>query len=583
MPTSSTDDIRDIAIDLDALRSLASRMRAAMSPEDSDLLQATIEKIIALERMVRQRGTTIARLKRLFHLSGSEKTADVLGDDVSAEADAGPTAGSPPAEAASSSSDSAEPSSAESENDHVEPKSKKGKNKGRTPAKAYKNAKKIPVKHPDLASGSVCPACERAKLYRRPDPACIVGISGGAPLQATCWELESLRCASCGEVYTAPPPPEAAEAQDEKYSESAAAMIAVLHYGAGMPFYRLDKMQASLHTPLPSSTQWDIMHERAKLLMPAYNELVRLGAGARLAHTDDSYARILCFMGKRRDRLVARGELDSPERTGLFTTGVIALTNEEKALALFFSGRKHAGENLAELLKQRAKDLEPLTLMCDALSRNHPVGHDVVEANCLQHGRRNVVDEVTNFPDECREILERLRVVFELDAHTRREKMSDDQRLRYLREHARPVLVQLRLWMRKQLRQRRVEENSGLGAAIRYLIKHWRKLTLFLRRPGVPLTNNIVERALKKAILYRKNSYFFRSEKGARVADLYMSLIHTAELHGANAFDYLTELQRHFEEVAVRPHEWMPWNYRATLERIAAASADASSENRDAA
>lgn len=74
------------------------------------------------------------------------------------------------------------------------------------------------------------------------------------------------------------------------------------------------------------------------------------------------------------------------------------------------------------------------------------------------------------------------------------------------------------------------------------------------------------ERALKKAILHRKNSLFYKTENGARVGDLFMSLIHTCELSGANPFDYLTQLQRHAGELARMPSEWMPWNYPATLE-----------------
>ena len=82
-----------------------------------------------------------------------------------------------------------------------------------------------------------------------------------------------------------------------------------------------------------------------------------------------------------------------------------------------------------------------------------------------------------------------------------------------------------------------------------------------------------MERALKKAILHRKNSLFYKTMKGAEVGDLFMSLIHTCELNGANPFDYLTELQRHAEELKRQPSEWMPWNYRDTLARLAAPAA----------
>jgi hypothetical protein len=122
--------------------------------------------------------------------------------------------------------------------------------------------------------------------------------------------------------------------------------------------------------------------------------------------------------------------------------------------------------------------------------------------------------------------------------------------------------------MFKQFKERRVEPNSGLGQAIKYMRKHWRKLTRFLFVPGAPLDNNAVERALKKAITHRKNSLFYKTENGAQVGDLYMSLIVTCQLAGANPFDYLTEIQRNVAAVAKDPASWMPWNYRAKLDPV---------------
>ena len=114
----------------------------------------------------------------------------------------------------------------------------------------------------------------------------------------------------------------------------------------------------------------------------------------------------------------------------------------------------------------------------------------------------------------------------------------------------------------RQLEEKRTEPNSALGGAIGYMLKHWDPLTLFLRQAGAPLDNNVCERALKKAILHRKNALFYKTRNGARVGDLFMSLIYTCQLNEANPFDYLTELQRHAEAVAACPERWMPWNYR---------------------
>ena len=166
-----------------------------------------------------------------------------------------------------------------------------------------------------------------------------------------------------------------------------------------------------------------------------------------------------------------------------------------------------------------------------------------------------------------------LRDVYHHDAQARERAMSAEQRLRFHQDRSGPLMKGLYEWMEAQLAEHKTEPNSGLGKAISYLLNHWLKLTLFLRQAGAPIDNNIVERALKKAILNRKNALFYKTSNGAGVGDLFMSLIHTCELNKANPFDYLTELQKHSEELKQKPSEWMPWNYRETLVRLATPTA----------
>ena len=170
-------------------------------------------------------------------------------------------------------------------------------------------------------------------------------------------------------------------------------------------------------------------------------------------------------------------------------------------------------------------------------------------------------------------MLETLRNVYHHDAQAREQAMSPEQRLRFHQDYSGPLMNGLHEWMEAQLAEHKTEPNSGLGKAISYLLNHWTKLTLFLRQAGAPIDNNIVERALKKAILNRKNALFYKTLNGAGVGDLFMSLIHTCELNGANPFDYLTELLRHAGELKREPSEWMPWNYRETLARLATPAA----------
>jgi transposase len=126
------------------------------------------------------------------------------------------------------------------------------------------------------------------------------------------------------------------------------------------------------------------------------------------------------------------------------------------------------------------------------------------------------VEVVNDFPDECRHLLEILREVYKHDAFTRAQNMSAEERLHYHQKNSGPLMGRLKKWLRDQIEDRKVEPNSGLGEAIGYMRKHWLKLTLFLRMPGAVLDNNICERALKKAILQRKNALFYKTQNAHR-------------------------------------------------------------------
>jgi transposase len=429
---------------------------------------------------------------------------------------------------------------------------------GRNRAAAFQGANRVAIAHATLHSGDPCPECLRGKVYHQKEPATLVRFVGHAPLEATVFEMERLRCNACGEVFTADEP---ATAGPDKYEETAVAMIAQLKYGTGVPFKRLERLQGQLGMPLPATTQWELMEAAAKPIRPALEELIRQAAQGSVMHNDDTSMRILRLTREPGDK-----------RTGTFTSGIVSIVGAW-TIALFFTGRKHAGENLAEVLKQRARELPAPIQMCDALSRNTPKGVETLLANCLAHGRRQVVEVVDNFPEECRYMLETLGGVYHYDELARERELSPEDRLRFHQEHSGPLMKGLHEWMEAQLAEHKTEPNSGLGKAISYLLNHWPKLTLFLRQSGAPIDNNIVERALKKAILNRKNALFYKTLNGAGVGDLFMSLIHTCELNGANPFDYLTGLQRHAEELKRCPSEWMPWNYVETLARLATPTA----------
>jgi len=520
------------------LAALVEAVREALGETGYQKLQAAIRTLGYVTELLETRQATLEKLRRLLCHSSTEKTKTVLQQ-------AGIETGEKKPKAPGA------------------PKSK-APGHGRNGAAAYRGARKVEVPHASLKAGDPCPDCQRGKVYPQRDPGVLVRIKGQAPIAATVYELEKFRCNLCGDVFTAAAPEEAGE---EKYDETAASMIALLRYGSGFPWYRLEGLQENLGIPLPTATQCEIVKETAAQIQPAVDELIRQAAQGGVVHNDDTSMRVLAL-----DRGAASDADLAAERTGVFTTGIISI-GEGYRIGLYFTGRKHAGENLSDILKQRAAGLAAPIQMCDALSRNLPKLPEKLEiiiGHCLAHARRYFVEVTPNFPQECRFVLESLGEVYGYDEAARAQGMSPEQRLHFHQEHSGPVMEKLHIWLEAQFDERRVEPNSGLGQAISYLLKHWDRLTLFLRQPGAPLDNNICERALKKSILHRKNSLFYKTRNGARIGDLFMSLIHTCELNGADPFDYLNQLQRHAEELKLTPSEWMPWNYRATLARTGA-------------
>lgn len=532
-------------------------------------VKAIIDAYVYLLALLGRKSITIRRLQKLLFGARTEKTDSVLGKASDASSPAA-SAGENPAKSADA-------------RDSQKDRPQRRKGHGRNGANAYRNARRIPAPHPSCKAGDACPECHQGTVYEMAHPGVVVRIVGQAPLQATVYQLQKLRCNLCGKVFTAPRPKEAGP---DKYDATAGSMMALLKYGTGFPFHRLERLQGALGIPLPAATQWDIVHAKAQRILPAYQELIRQAAQGDVVYNDDTTIKILEFMGKRAQQ-AARSE-DASEgssrakdshRTGLFTSGIVS-THEARRIALFFSGRKHAGENLRDVLAKRAADLEPPIQMCDALSRNMPAKLRTILANCLAHGRRQFVDVAELFPEPCRYVLEALKVIYQNDEEARQQQMSPEARLHFHQTQSGPVMEELERWLNRQIDDQLVEPNSGLGDAISYLLRHWRKLTLFLRKAGAPLDNNICERALKKAILHRRNALFYKTQNGADVGDIYMSLIYTCELNGANPFDYMTELELQADELAAHPQDWMPWNYRSTLEGASTTSAPSAPQNR---
>lgn len=364
----------------EARQALLDRLRPGciVSEEDARLLERILRGLPELVALIDNQKMSLGRLRRIVFGSRTEKSANVGAGPPGTEPSPPP---SPP----------------------PVPKPKR-KGHGRHGVDAYTGARRVRVAHSNLHPGDPCPECHDGRLLLLSQPSVVLRLVGQAPVEATAYELERLRCSTCGRVFTAPAPPEAGTG---KYDETVAAMISMLRFGGGEPFHRLARVQADCGIPLAESTQWDLTNELARTVAPVVDCLIREGAQRRIVHNDDTGMRV-ASLRREPAPIPDEGDPKNP-RTGIFTTGIVT-GGEEPPIALFFTGHQHAGENLHDLLCHRAKDLPPPIQMCDGLSRNVPKEFETLLSSCLAHGRRQFVDVAESFPVEVRHVLESLHV-----------------------------------------------------------------------------------------------------------------------------------------------------------------------------
>ena len=201
-----------IEVNFEELEMLLERARQwPLGEEDHQKLEAAIHTLSYLIELIGEKETTISRLRSLLMKPSTEKTRKVL---EQAGLPTPPPSSSPPSSASASESQKRKPGH------------------GRNGAEAYRSAKRIQIVHASLKPGDGCPECEKGKVYRQKDPALRIRVVGQAPLQATVYQLERLRCNLCGVVFEAGAPEGVGE---QKYDESAAAMIGLLKYEAVFP------------------------------------------------------------------------------------------------------------------------------------------------------------------------------------------------------------------------------------------------------------------------------------------------------------------------------------------------------------
>jgi transposase len=550
-----------IHIDENEIESLIERLESnTLSTSDKGVLVAIVQAYFWIQSSLFEARMSIKRLKSLFGLRRSEKRKNLgccADEEVLQDMQGEPSEKDAPDLSMTPNANLLDLSPfAPPMNPDEDPEGKQPiKGHGRISHEAYVGATTQEYSHESLKKGDPCPEACGGRLYNL-KPSVFVCLKGHPLVSAKKHILERLRCNLCNKIFTSSPP----NLRLVKYNETVKAQVVISKFYMGVPYYRLESWQDMVGVPLRDATQYELTVSVYEDIYPVYLVLEQLAAQGNVLYHDDTKVRILSLM------LVNKMK-DPGERTGMFTTAVVSKW-ESRTICLFYSGSRHSGENMQKLMEKRSPGLPPFIRMCDALSSNLSVAFEEILSVCLVHGRRNFYEIYDYFPGECGCVIDALAIVYHNDEVTKKEGMSPEMRLSYHQEHSAPLLETLKAWMVQKIKGKETEPNGSLGKAFRYMLRHWDKLTQFLRVPNCPLDNNIAERTLKIAIRSRKNSLFYKTEESAAEGGVLTSMVHTAAVNGENPFDYLVAIQQYSAHAKKSPESWLPWNYRETMEGL---------------
>ena len=519
--TQTNVDLNDEALEaLVARVTDAQEHGLALSQADTQLLIDALITLAALQERLSDKDVTLHKLRKLLGLvTSSEKLSALVTQDQ--DADAGKPSDSP-----------------------KKPRKKKPASK----------PDPITVEHhtlEGLSKGDDCPQCPKGRLAKY-QPARLLRVTGSTPYTPVQHLSQRLRCNACQAYFTADLPKHVKDDgdSDQMYGFSARSLMAINKFNGGSPYYRQESLQSQLGMAITASTIYDQCEYLANDVNPIVKAIEKLAGDAIDYQIDDTGNRIVDQKPVKKKR---RNSHKEQLRTGVYTSGMIARLQSGHAAILYETSIGHAGEFLDSVLRMRSATLPPPLVMSDALSSNHVTDITFIKSLCNAHARRQFVDVITPFPQEVAWVLEQYKLIWVHDAQAKEKGMTHRERLVHHHQHSLPVMASIRSWGLKKLEDGSVEENSGVGKAIRYFDKHYEGLTRFCAREGAKIDNNDMEQKIKLAVLNRKNAGFFKSAVGANVGDVLTSIMATAAAAGVNIFDYLNALQRNRARVKLNP------------------------------
>lgn len=353
----------------------------------------------------------------------------------------------------------------------------------------------------------------------------------------------------------------------------------------GIPFYRLSKLQGLYKVPVSEANLWQQVTGLWKDGggLEIFSELLNVAGSCKKFYVDDTRAKILEVISgnKRVEQAIAlegNEDVDKDKRNqkssnpkGCYSTILCTETSASHEIILYFTKQSYCGENIALVVNDGNKKL-----MSDASTMNIPD----IEAEalsrmtlfkCLRHGYAKFEELLGFYPEECRYFVEEIKAIYQIDRVGR--SMSDQKRLKHHQRHSSGHIDNIYRKINELFAGKIVEPNSHLGRAMNYWLNHKEGLSQFLRVGGMELDNNKSERGLKRIIVQRKNSLFFKSLSSAEVLSVISSIIGTCMANDIESFGYLNWMQENASILKKQPQNYLPWKYAEylnTTEKIAA-------------
>lgn len=448
----------------------------------------------------------------------------------------------------------------------------KPKGHGRNGAGAYGRAKHFFSVLTAGVIGALCEVCGFGKMYRYREKI-IIRVLGQPMFAAELHHYEQARCRECGHVVRAGGPVcvhEGIGSDYVRYDWSACAMLMVLHYFAGLPFKRIESLHEGWGIPMPDANQWQLVNTGDDRILPLYCALERHAVlKATNFRIDDTGSMVITLKIQIAEEIAALellGESTKGVRTGINATGSYWET-PDGPIILFYTGRHHAGEIVDQLLRHRPLSSPKLVKSTDGASKNfdHEHGDKLIESTCNAHALLKFRDLKGTHPAEYAEAGSIYKQVFDNDDKAKALELSPVDRMLYHQKYSKPLLEELKNKCEARIESKLVEPNSPLWEPLTFVVNQWERLTRFCEVPGVPLDTNLVEQALIIPVRYLSGSFNYQSVDGAIVGDRVMSLIATARAHDVEPVAYLTECLRNHEDLAKRPDDYLPWQYKKRM------------------